>query len=103
MADCCGDAHFELEAALDHISALGFEREWKESADFVEELWHNRLAERLQARVEALERALEHLIKAQTDSYVPGELEECICGKCKAIREAIRAARKLLGEKGSTE
>jgi hypothetical protein len=55
---CCGDAHMELKAAMEHIKILGFGRETKKAKNITEVIWHNYRAEKAEARNKELREAL---------------------------------------------
>jgi hypothetical protein len=58
VGHCCGDAHMELQSALEHLKLLGFEVETRKSENFTEVLWVNRRAESAEAQIAELKAQL---------------------------------------------
>lgn len=78
---CCGDAHMELESAMEHFKLLGFEIETKEGDGFIEKIWHNRPAEEASSRLAAKDAEIKR-IKQELSQLREHCISEHDCSFC---------------------
>jgi hypothetical protein len=99
--DCCGDAHMELESALEHIHLLGFKEERIEKDEIIEILWTNAKADELREKIVSLTQELaKETERANYNAEAAGvnlKSKQIAEERVSQMEEALKQAKFFLG------